>query len=442
VCAPQWSGADCAQCANSWTGENCDTCPEHWTGFDCDQCSNAWSGADCDTCPANFTGTSCDQCANPNMDIPGCTVCQPQFTGTDCDQCANPNKALPDCDTCVLGVMGDDCDQYQYQLVVGRIHIYGQTTAGLWQKVVSATYTDNSPYLNGECTDCTLENTCACSAANSKCNTPINGGTLIGSYCVDEPVSFTQVHVGDGHFCGLDADGLATCVGENYQGAIECDPWFSNPGECISTDLTQPFQSIGGGYDFTCGIRTDQSVDCWGSGYEPYPESLPTFPVAHLAFGAFHGCAISAIDGHAECWGDSSWDCMPTGSCPKDEPHSKSASLAGPFASLSISQKHICALTTAGTITCWGKNLQGQCDAPEGQFTTVTAAYDYSCALDLNQDAVCWGAQNGLTKQSNVVHAGPFVQLISQAFHDTCGLRTDGSVQCWKDSGDLALTAP
>ena len=49
-----------------------------------------------------------------------------------------------------------------------------------------------------------------------------------------------------------------------------------------------------------------------------------------------------------------------------------------------------CALRTDNTITCWGNNNYGQTDAPDGQYTTITANNSHSCALRTDNTITCW----------------------------------------------------
>lgn len=158
---------------------------------------------------------------------------------------------------------------------------------------------------------------------------------------------------------------------------------------------------------------------------------------------------------------------------------------------------HVCAVDTAGTAWCWGERQScteccasspadcldanmsvlmplpavsalssaGRDDTPipgtDGHeyafssvpvqvygnaqpFVTVGVAYDYSCALDIDNRAWCWGVGNdgdfaGMlgTNQTNytstpvpVVGNHTFVAL-SVGEHRTCALDAEGSAWCW-----------
>lgn len=92
-------------------------------------------------------------------------------------------------------------------------------------------------------------------------------------------------------------------------------------------------------------------------------------------------------------------------------------------------------MRTSGQVACWGRNDDGQADAPSGDgFTGVFAAQDSSCALDEAGAAACWGATAGY---GEVAPAGPFVELFPsrvderQPGREMCGLRVSGEVVCW-----------
>ncbi|XP_048249483.1 uncharacterized protein LOC124117067 [Haliotis rufescens] len=65
TCFPQYSGADCSQCAQLRWGDNCLPCPQcnhgscNLTNGDCACVAENWSGELCDTCSETFYGPNC-----------------------------------------------------------------------------------------------------------------------------------------------------------------------------------------------------------------------------------------------------------------------------------------------------------------------------------------------------------------------------------------------
>ena len=63
----------------------------------------------------------------------------------------------------------------------------------------------------------------------------------------------------------------------------------------------------------------------------------------------------------------------------------------GSFSQVSAGGEHSCALRTDGTITCWGRNVEGRLDAPSGSFSQISAGWHHSCGLRDDGTITCWG---------------------------------------------------
>ena len=84
------------------------------------------------------------------------------------------------------------------------------------------------------------------------------------------------------------------------------------------------------------------------------------------------------------------------------------------------------------------------CDAkpdltPQGTFTAVSAGYDHSCGLRTNGTAQCWGPENGFGQTD--APSGTFTVIATGRLH-SCGLRTDGTAQCWGNNEHGETDAP
>lgn len=136
------------------------------------------------------------------------------------------------------------------------------------------------------------------------------------------------------------------------------------------------------------------------------------------------------------------------------------------FESVSASYFHTCGILdgrttgqTGGQVLCWGHNSNGQATPPEGMtFASISAGWYHACGLldgrngQLAGKAVCWGAENNLDENGNVVRTvfnadsrADFGQadvpadlediplsMISASRYQTCGIRTDnGRLVCW-----------
>src|SRR5439155_143696 len=134
------------------------------------------------------------------------------------------------------------------------------------------------------------------------------------------------------------------------------------------------------------------------------------------------------------------------------------------FDSVSAGQDHACALSSTGTVYCWGGNGFGQLgngttsphstpapiSATGLSFTSVSAGAQYTCALATTHFASCWGLNGsgqlgnsnnaGLQVSNpnplqNQVIGGPFTAVSAMQGH-SCGVLSgasgqSGAVACW-----------
>ena len=211
--------------------------------------------------------------------------------------------------------------------------------------------------------------------------------------------TFVAVSAGRDHSCGLRTDQTLKCWGDNSSGQSDA------PAGTFTA------VSAGGGFryvneSFTCGLKTDGAITCWGTNA---PTPTGTFTV--MSAGTNHLCGLRAAD-TIECWGDNQ--------------NGQSNAPAGTFTALSAGDKHSCALKTDATIRCWGDNRWRQLDAPTGTFTALSAGDKHSCALRTDGAVTCWGTN--AYGQSDAP-AGTFTALSAGVgLGHSCALRTDGAV--------------
>ena len=111
----------------------------------------------------------------------------------------------------------------------------------------------------------------------------------------------------------------------------------------------------------------------------------------------------------------------------------------GKFKAISAGENHSIGLREDGSVECWGDNRFGQCGAPDSKFKTVSAGGHHSIGLREDGFIECWG--DNRFGQRDDAPDGKFV-AISAGENHSLGLREDGSVAGWGDNNDRQCNAP
>src|SRR5437879_10617170 len=91
-------------------------------------------------------------------------------------------------------------------------------------------------------------------------------------------------------------------------------------------------------------------------------------PQLAIATGGQHSCALTSA-GTVHCWGDN------TSGQAVDQ-------TATTYTAIAAGGRHSCALTSAGTVHCWGDNTSGQAvDQTATTYTAIAAGGRHSCAI-------------------------------------------------------------
>ena len=198
------------------------------------------------------------------------------------------------------------------------------------------------------------------------------------------PGPFTAIDDGigpilySGRLCGLRPDGSVSCTRGPHARAEPSPP--AGAFLAVRSGRGQD------GPEFSCGIRRDQSVECWGPGDESLWKniSIPDGFYSDLSVGRYI-CGVRT-DGSIACWG------LPFGA---GLPFDAGEIPEGPFSSVSVGASHACGLKTDGAVRCWGDDSRGQAYSPPGTFKAVAAGNLISCGLKTDGVAMCWGGTQG-----------------------------------------------
>ncbi len=233
----------------------------------------------------------------------------------------------------------------------------------------------------------------------------------------------TAITPGGWHSCAVLSGGTVNCWGYNASGQL---------GNGTTTNSTTPVvvkgvggtgtltgaSAIGVGFEHTCALLTNGTVDCWGYGADgelgngALPPSHTPVGVSGLsgataiAVGDEFSCALIS-GGTVECWGSNANGQLGNGSTTNSDTPVPVSGLTGVTA-IAAGGYHACALLSNGTAECWGENIYGQV----GNGTTnPVSPYAVSTPVVVA----------GLSGATAIATGG---------FH-TCALLSNGTMQCW-----------
>ena len=243
--------------------------------------------------------------------------------------------------------------------------------------------------------------TCMAGATFTPCSTTPIGVTALGS-------GVTAIATGDYHSCALTGAGAVLCWGRNDLGQLGNGTTASSATAVSVVGLTSGVIAISAGGDDTCAL-TAAAVKCWG-----------TNAFGELADGTSTGPQACAPG-------------TPRAAACSDTPETVTG--LGPNArAVAVGQsspqtgQHVCALSAAHTVSCWG-NLR------EGQLADGTTTAPQTCAMGTPQQSPC------ATVATAVSGLPGDVSAIGVGIDDTCALSPGTGVLCWGDNatGELGI---
>jgi alpha-tubulin suppressor-like RCC1 family protein len=294
------------------------------------------------------------------------------------------------------------------------------------------------------------------------------------------------VAAGAGHTCVVSSAGGATksvqCWGANQAGQL---------GDATTVDRASA-APVKGGFDaasvaagmaHTCAVADGGALFCWGRGHDGQlgprrlidtntPLDVPLArPALSVTAGDAHTCAV-LDDGTAACWGSNADGQLGDGSmtdhsqpAPVKAGDGTTANL-GPVERLSAGAGHTCAHLSAKTVSCWGRNADGQLGdgskvsrlLPIGVSIggvasgvgalAVSAGAAHTCALDDAGTVWCWGSGKderlGLSDTNDLLAPSMPTSLfgmltVAAGGAHTCAIGPEHGVLCWgaNDQGQV-----
>lgn len=231
------------------------------------------------------------------------------------------------------------------------------------------------------------------------------------------------ISAGNDHTCALTTAGGVKCWGRNEElGLLGNGSSVNSPIPVDVTGLTSGVASLNAGYVHTCVVTTAGAIKCWGSnmygelgnGMNMSPTAIKTpyatplsSGMSAVSLGTWRTCGLSAAGG-LKCWGSNTNGMLGNGSTTTSLVPVQVTGLASGVATMAGNYDHMCALTTAGAVSCWGRGYESQI----GNNTTVSS-YVPAAVTGLSSGAVslyvggahgcartstgalqCWGSNN------------------------------------------------
>jgi hypothetical protein len=103
------------------------------------------------------------------------------------------------------------------------------------------------------------------------------------------------------------------------------------------------------------------------------------------------------------------------------------------FDQISLGLRYGCGIrATSRTLECWGEDLFDVAGfEPEGEYTDLGTGNTHACAVDTDQNLVCWGAADVAASPRKPTEAVTEVAIEGRS---TCArLAADGTWVCWND---------
>ena len=225
---------------------------------------------------------------------------------------------------------------------------------------------------------------------------------------------FTTISAGSLHACALNLTGRAYCWGDDTQGQLGDRGRTTSTTPIPVSDSLLSFKAISAGDAHTCAITQAGQAYCWGAGDagqlgtgNKQDSDAPVLVGGGITFtaiaaGGSHTCGV-ATSGNMLCWGSNRFGQVGKGVAGDTVLVPTAVSGAGGYTMVSAGEDHTCGVA-AGAVRCWGRNDDGQlgigntsgASAPSTVSGLAAASISlgnrHSCAMSTDGRAWCWGS--------------------------------------------------
>lgn len=298
-------------------------------------------------------------------------------------------------------------------------------------------------------------------------------GTLSPNYLEVYPIharSFdgnTSLSIGYGHICLTNNLGEISCIGLNSTGQVGRDPALgTGVRQVYKIPSTSGFSYVRAGLDYSCALKSDGTVWCWGanehgqlgtgnttSSYIPQQVTGLTNAVElSISKRGYHNCARKT-DGTVWCWGWNNFGQTGAPASPTDQLSPMEALQLKNASQLSLGAEFSCGLKD-GQVFCIGHNGYGQSGtgrtgsysngdpALVSQVEKIEAGQMHACVLTTADEVFCWGESTyGQVGHGSVINQSIPISvfknakdLASGSVH-SCAISQNNRLWCWGFNG-------
>lgn len=181
----------------------------------------------------------------------------------------------------------------------------------------------------------------------------------------------SAISSGYGYSCALTTEGVF-CWGTNRYGQLGDGTTLSRSTPVAVNGLSTGVTSVATGFLHTCARTNAGGVKCWGSNASgelgdgtttdrltPVDVVGMTSGIGQVTVGGNHSCALTSSGG-VLCWGLNDRGQLGDGTTTAHLTPVQVSGLDTGIASISAGAHHTCAVTTSGSVKCWGANSAGQ----------------------------------------------------------------------------------
>jgi len=233
------------------------------------------------------------------------------------------------------------------------------------------------------------------------------------------PVSARRIDAGYAHSCMVTPAGTVRCWGDNTYNELGDATLVSSTSPVEVTGLDGVVEVATGSY-FSCALLGTGDVKCWGYNGNGEVSSSPAIEIPQptliqglgegvraIAAGFDHVCALTAAGG-VRCWGSNDFGQLGSAGAASFAVPMAVVGLESGVSAIAAGLDSTCALTTMGGVKCWGRNESGAMG--DGTTTNRFAPVDVK------------GLSSGAT-------------AIAVGYGDACAVMASGKLKCWGGDG-------